>query len=1215
LFFCNILLPLNRFIKPCTITFLMEERDNLEKAIQGLESQRDSLGDAAVDAAVDVLRQRLAELESSAPDRIEDQAAERSAERRVVTVLFCDVTGSTALAESMDPETWTGIMNAAFEHLIEPVERYGGTVARLMGDAILAFFGAPTAHEDDPQRAVLAGLAIVENILPYRKKLRVEKGLDFNVRVGINTGLAVVGDVGSETAGEYTAMGDAVNLAARMEQTAAPGTVQITQDTYALIAPLFEFEELGGIPVKGKAEPVLAFRVLSQKSEPGSLRGLTEQGISSPFVGRQSELESAKIALEQLAAGQGGILAVLGEAGIGKSRLITELRASTQDITAQSNLLEQSPKSISWLEGQPLSYSQTISYWPFQQIMRQYAGINDDDDEITALSKLEGKILGLFPGETAQILPYLASILALELGGEYFERVKYLDGEALGSQIYRASWRFFHRLAERSPLVLLFDDLHWMDASSAGLLDHLLPLMERVPLLFCGLSRPDQAAPAAKLLEAAEDRFADRLTVIELSPLTIDDSHHLVQNLLEIDGLPDKSRAMILEKADGNPFYLEEIVRELIDEGALVRDSSTGHWQATKRITNVHVPDTIQGLLIARIDRLDENLKYVVRRAAVIGRAFLYRILSAVVGDERPLEHELIQLQTAELIQELQPLPELEYIFKHALAQEAAYEGILIEERRAVHARVGSAIERLMANRLEEFYGLLAYHYSAAEQWEQAQEYLFKAGDQAGRMAADAEALALYHQAMEAYNLVRGDEWEPLEKARLERKIGEAFYRLGNYGQARAYLERSLALLGENLPDSKWGVRLSIASALLRQAGHRFFPSWFVRPMSDSPNEIAEELYKSADALGWIEGVADVERLLLLSVRVLNASEKWGNAFGSSYLASTLAVAFDLLGWQSLAEPYYQLARKYSQYTDPVRLGFQLEWSRALHYNINADFTKSLEHARRGVEFSQSTGDVRSWGAVMDLSTWSHLTEGRMAEAIATSQEMIEVAEEGSDLQVLCWGLMGRGVTMKRLGKIDEAISYLERAIEVAEEVPDYHTQVAASGWLGRCYVAIGNSKQALTKLEASQQVLSNQSIVMEIAILGDGLSEAYLAQAELSTGKERQAWLQKAKRSCQESLQAARRYRPPMLDAQLLRGRYEWLIGNSSVAINWWDKALQEAEHNRDPYGEGLVHLEIGSRMGHRDQLEQAIPLLEKVGAEFELAQAKEALTKIGES
>ncbi len=416
----------------------MEERKELEQGIAQLEAQRESLGDATVDAALAGLYQKLSELDSS--ETIARAAApknEHVGERRVVSVLFCDVTGSTALAEGMDPEAWTEIMKAAFEYLIEPVERYGGTVARLMGDAILAFFGAPTAHEDDPQRAVSAGLAIVESISPYREKLRREKGLDFNVRVGINTGLAVVGEVGSEAAGEYTAMGDAVNLAARMEQTAAPGTVQIAQDTFALVAPLFDFKELGGISVKGKREPVLAYQVLGSKAEPGSLRGLTDQGLSSPLVGREGEFESAQNAVDQLLAGQGGILAILGEAGIGKSRLLAELH----------NSLAIENSRLTWLEGHNLSYGKTISYWPFQEMLRSYADITEEDGETEAWHKLESSIKELIQAETAEILPYLASLLSIEVSGDYAERVKYLDGEALGLQVYRASRRFFQLLA------------------------------------------------------------------------------------------------------------------------------------------------------------------------------------------------------------------------------------------------------------------------------------------------------------------------------------------------------------------------------------------------------------------------------------------------------------------------------------------------------------------------------------------------------------------------------------------------------------------------------------------------------------------------------------------------------------------------------------------------------------------------------------------------
>jgi class 3 adenylate cyclase len=273
------------------------ERKRLEQTIVALEAQRAILGDEAADAAIASLRRELSALEKAEPE----PGRRKAGERRVVTILFCDIKGSTAAAERLDPEEWTEIMNEAFEYMIQPVSRYEGTVARLMGDAILAFFGAPVAHEDDPRRAILAGLEIVQDVQPYRKQISAEWGVDFDVRVGINTGLVVVGDVGSDLRMEYTAMGDAINLAARMEQTAVPGTVQVSEGTYNLVAPLFEFEDLGYIEVKGKSEPVKTYRPLRQKADPGRLRGIS--GLKPQLIGRRQEKDLLEKAIENLGKG------------------------------------------------------------------------------------------------------------------------------------------------------------------------------------------------------------------------------------------------------------------------------------------------------------------------------------------------------------------------------------------------------------------------------------------------------------------------------------------------------------------------------------------------------------------------------------------------------------------------------------------------------------------------------------------------------------------------------------------------------------------------------------------------------------------------------------------------------------------------------------------------------------------------------------------------
>ena len=759
------------------------ERKRLEQSISAVESQRAILGDEAADAAVSALRRELSALDGS---EMEPGQREES-ERRVVTVLFSDVVGSTALAGQVDPEEWTGIMNMVFERLNKPVDRYGGTVARLMGDAILAFFGAPTAHEDDPERAVLAGLAILENIEPLRERLNREKGIDFNVRVGINTGLVVVGLVGSEIRGEYTAMGDAVNLAARMEQTAAPGTVQIAEDTYRLVASLFKTEALGEIQVKGKIRPVPAFRVLGRKAKPGRPRGLEERGLSSPLVGRDAEVATLEERIEQLRErNEGGVVLVFGEAGVGKTSLVGEVRRRAGD-------------GLRWLEGHTLSFGQSLSYWPFREMLWGFTRISERDEEETAWTKLEQNVTRLFSEGVDDYLPYLASLLALEIREPYREKVAYLDAEALGRQVYLASRRFFEHLAQTKPLVLLFEDLHWMDDASARLLEHLLPLVEHVPLLIVGLSRPESGTAGQRIGQLASGEHADRYMELQLSRLPPGESRLLVQNLLRVDDLPAHVRQRIVDRAGGNPLFLEEIIRTLIDSGAVDRDSRSGRWRATESIGTLQLPDTVQGVVIARVDRLAEEVKQVLRTASVVGRSFLYRLLREVMKLERELDRELATLQDFDLIREKQRQPELEYIFKHALAQEAVYESILLETRQHLHRSVAEAIEALFRERLEEFYGLLAYHYARAEAWKQALDYLLTAGDRAGQIAADGEALDHYRQALAAYEQAFGDRWDPLQRATLERKMGQALFRRGEHAQSQDHV-RVIPVVSRHYP-------------------------------------------------------------------------------------------------------------------------------------------------------------------------------------------------------------------------------------------------------------------------------------------------------------------------------------------------------------------------------------------------------------------------------
>lgn len=674
-----------------------------------------------------VQRYMPAELRS----RMEDARANRTmqGDRRDVTILFCDVRGSTALAEDLDPEEWKEIMNGAFERLISPVYRYEGTLARLMGDAILAFFGAPIAHEDDPRRAVLAALDILEGVRAYRQQLNPAIAEVFDVRIGINTGPVVVGEVGSDLAVEYTAMGDAVNLASRMEQTAEPGTIQIAQGTYRLVPDLFDVEPLGGIEVKGKSEPVKTYRVLSERQDAVPRRGL--EGLHSPLVGREREVAALRDTITDLRGGRGGILSLTGEAGLGKSRLLTEIR----DAHADENAMR-------WLEGRSFSYERAVPFTPFTFMLSRFFEIDKMRGDVARYSRLRERIAGCLPGRETEIAPPIASMLGIAVPGLDGEQIRHLEPPQLRGAIFGAVSTLFSALASQQPLVLVFEDLHWADDTSLELLNTLLPLTDDLPLLVITLFRPHRDEPSWRFHETASRDFPHRYREIALQPLDESAARTLVGNLLWIEDLPENVRTLILQKSEGNPFFVEEVIRSLLDSGLVVRDGE--HWRATRQIADVRVPETLAGVITARLDRVPDEPRRVIEAASVIGRHFEHAVLADVHEDPLALPPSLSDLQARELILERRRLPDRLYSFKHGLTQETAYNSILLSKRRRLHLRVAECLERSAPDRVSE----IARNFLEAREDARALPYVVEAGERARRTGALDTAIDWFRQAI-----------------------------------------------------------------------------------------------------------------------------------------------------------------------------------------------------------------------------------------------------------------------------------------------------------------------------------------------------------------------------------------------------------------------------------------------------------------------------------
>lgn len=575
----------------------------------------------------------LQDLRRAAPQTVADKIrAERGrseGERKMVTALFTDIVGSTSLAERMDPEDWREIVTGAHHCVSEAVYRYEGTIAQLLGDGVLAFFGAPIAHEDDAERAIRAALDILESIKEYAQTLKQSnfQTLErFQMRVGLNTGLVVVGNIGSDLHMEYLAVGDTINLAARMQSAADPDTVFVTQNTQRLAASLFEYEDKGKLNVKGKSEPVQTYRVIGERKGASRARGVA--GLTSPLVGRERELATLIQLLDSVRAGRGGVVSIIGEAGLGKSRLTAEWRKVAQAGDAP----------VRWVEGRCLSFTTSAAHHLSTDILRAWCGAPPGATEDEVEVALRRCVLVLPKLEFAETYPFLAHLLGLKLNDEMAGRVKYLDGPALQARYVAAYKNFLKAAASVTPLLVVCEDVHWADPSSVDLLMRVIPVVAEVPLIFAFVTRPDRDAPGWKLVAATHELAGVGALDLRLAPLTENDSKQLVSNLLEVEALPEQVRQLILTKTEGNPFFVEEVIRMLIDRGGIVRNPETNRWTVTGDLQKIEIPDTLHGVLTARIDRLTEEAKRTLQIAAVIGRRFQVKVLERVLqeaGTER----------------------------------------------------------------------------------------------------------------------------------------------------------------------------------------------------------------------------------------------------------------------------------------------------------------------------------------------------------------------------------------------------------------------------------------------------------------------------------------------------------------------------------------------------------------------------------------------------
>lgn len=652
--------------------------------------------------------------------------ADQHDERRVVTALFADVAGSTALSERLDPEEAKLVIGEAVRRAIRAVEAYGGSINNLLGDGLLALFGAPVAHEDDPERAVRAGLDIVAAAREYAEEVRRSWGVeDFAMRVGIHTGEVVVGQVGAGGKVEYGVVGDTVNTTARLQGAADRNGLLVSEPTQRQVRLRFDWGPVRSLELKGKAEIVTAYPVLGLKDS-----AATPERAATPMVGRDAEMSSAVDLLQRLAAGRGGVLFIVGDPGIGKSRLAAELRQRAVS------------ERCTWLEGRCVSYGESLPYWPYRDLLRNWLDVSPTDPDLRVRVKLRRKTDEVFDGHGADVYPYLATVMGLTLEPEAAAQLRPIAPESIQYRTFEVLGELLQRIAAKQPLVLALDDLHWADPTSLALTERLLALTESSPLMLAISQRPETDHPSWLLKEKAAREYRHRFRELALQPLGHESETQLLSSLANGRKLPPILTRQLLSYAEGNPFYLEQILQSLIDSGSLIPEN--GHWILLVNEA-LEIPKTLEGVIIARIDRLEPQWRDVLTSSSVLGRTFGLELIEAVTGLPRPALREAVHhLLRLDLFREegtgVQPV----YRYKHALIQEAAYHTLVGPRRKALHRRAAEWFESYYKERPERVYGLIAHHWLEAANPEQAARYLKLAGDRALAEWALDEAVGHY---------------------------------------------------------------------------------------------------------------------------------------------------------------------------------------------------------------------------------------------------------------------------------------------------------------------------------------------------------------------------------------------------------------------------------------------------------------------------------------
>ena len=950
------------------------------------------------------------------------------ADLKPVTVLFANLLGLSEMVEAMgdkEADEVVAILDRYLGAVLEIVARYDGTFNKMdlaqEGDKLLILFGAPHAHEDDLQRAVRAALEMQEALRPFTELDALPATVALRLRVGIHCGNVFAGNVGSPRRKEYTVMGDTVNLAVRLMAAAEPGQIIITQETQRRLGDGFACHPMAPLRVKGKSEPVQVYQVTGLRQEGFATRRAARHG---QLVGRQQELALLKAITGRVLGGEGQVVSIVGDAGVGKSRLVDELAAHAEGV------------GLRVLRGGCVSYGGAMAYLPWSELLRSFFGWAAEDKIALRQEKLRVALIAVDP-TLADWTPVVAGALGLPMPETPLTRA--LDARLRKERFFDIVSRALESRASESPLLLIFEDLQWADPISLELLNEVARNLGDSSLMLVGLRRPDGSRPQWDDLPHHQ--------VIHLDELSSDESRELAAFLLQMPSLPPALESMILDRAQGNPFYLQEVVHVLIDRGHLVPED--GEYRLISDLSAIEIPDTISGVVMSRIDSLDEGSRAVLRVASVIGRIFAYHVLRAIYPhsmSQAALRQRLDTLRRVDLTPLEEPEPNLKYIFKHILTQEVAYESLLHAHRRNFHGQVALYYERAYSeDGLEEYYDLLAYHYGRSAYYDKALQYAIRAGDRARAAYANDAAIRHYLAALQL--LEEQEQAHTLRWADLQFKLAEVYVHVGRYEAAVAGYQRAMAAAGEDWPVEQQARTLrKIGMAHEAQGQYNKAVEWLLRARqvaeSDPTAAESRQMARILAGMGWVHvrkgefaaGVALMEQALELLARLPEEAKRRRDE-GWAY--TSLGVAYAHQGNYHQARIFFeQSLRLREQAGDLVGVATVHNNLGQLAY-LQGDIRAAIETYQRSLSVCHQIGHRNRMAMVSNNLGQAYQVSGSFRQAIAYFRQSLQVCQEINDLRGIASTYDNLGMAYHQRGDYPKAMEYHHLSLEIKRRQED----------------------------------------------------------------------------------------------------------------------------------------------------------------------------------